>query len=351
MELGNRIVLTGTLIGAFVLSWVLGFVVHRLLRSLDIIDLPNDRSSHDRPVIRGGGIAIIAVIVFLLFASGICWHAPFYFRLAVCCSILAFISFFDDARGLSVIVRFISHVLLALVIAVQLEKLSLSSPKGHLVILLTFAFVIVGYTNAFNFMDGINGLAASQAFMGGLGSALVSGFAGKDFYTPLVFACLSVAGAAAGFMPHNFPRARMFMGDVGSAPLGFTLAALGCACVAEHGARVALPILVLHAGFILDTSFTLLRRVARGDKWYKAHHEHFYQRLVRSGKSHTFVTIAEILLNFIALFVAFILMTGKPSVKAPALGSIVLLWCFFFFFAELRFQRKTGIVGNVQPKG
>jgi UDP-N-acetylmuramyl pentapeptide phosphotransferase/UDP-N-acetylglucosamine-1-phosphate transferase len=151
----------------------------------------------------------------------------------------------------------------------------------------------VGYTNAFNFMDGINGISGMQAIISGSGVAIMAVLVDQAELHSIALAAALVAGSAVGFLPHNFPRARVFMGDVGSVPIGFVTAGLGVVFAFKAGFWLLLPLVLLHSNYILDTSITLLRRIARGEKWYLPHREHFYQRLIRSGFSHSFVTFSE----------------------------------------------------------
>jgi UDP-N-acetylmuramyl pentapeptide phosphotransferase/UDP-N-acetylglucosamine-1-phosphate transferase len=150
---------------------------------------------------------------------------------------------------------------------------------------------------------------------------------------------LAVSGAALGFLPYNFPKARMFMGDVGSAPLGMLLSFLVLWICREQSFKLFIPLAMIHANFILDTSVTLLRRIARGDRWLDSHREHFYQRLVRAGFSHTAVTILEgfllIIVSIISVFVA----RSSTTVQVGALMIVILIWGVFFSIAECIFRR------------
>ncbi|MHB8524336.1 MAG: MraY family glycosyltransferase [Limisphaerales bacterium] len=156
-----------------------------------------------------------------------------------------------------------------------------------------------------------------------------------------------LAGAAAGFLPHNFPRARMFMGDVGSAPLGFLLASVALWIPVRDGWWLLVPLCLMHTNFVLDTAITLCRRVLRGERWHEAHREHFYQRLIRSGRSHSFVTGLEMGLQVLvfALLSAYI-RVGVASRLALAVA-VVLLWCGFFAYCESQFRRTQNCEATV----
>lgn len=333
--------------GAAAGVWLLCYPVRVALIRWNIIDRPNQRSSHSRPTARGGGIAIIFVLLALAGGSGLrMGQLPAVNELLAAAAVLAAVSFADDLRSLPASVRFGCHALAAVAILAALgwPHLELGlSPQGTLalpaVLGLGLAFVwIAGYTNAFNFMDGINGIAAGQAAITGLGMALLAGVALRGFSSPPVLLSLIVAGAALGFLPLNFPRARMFMGDVGSAPLGFLLAALTLWLAKTAGWWLLLPLALLHTNFVLDTGITLVRRIAKGERWYEAHREHFYQKLVRSGRSHVFVTGVEMCLQGVVLALM-VLYLFVPGVVRLALVCVVLvIWGAFFLYCERCFQ-------------
>jgi UDP-N-acetylmuramyl pentapeptide phosphotransferase/UDP-N-acetylglucosamine-1-phosphate transferase len=150
---------------------------------------------------------------------------------------------------------------------------------------------------------------------------------------------LVVAGAALGFLPHNFPSARMFMGDVGSAPLGFLLAALVLWQAEAAGWWLLVPLGLLHANFVFDTGITLVRRIFRSERWYEAHREHFYQRFVRAGKTHPWVTLGEAGLQI--LVIGLLVLYLRASVEARILLAVVVLaiWMAYFCWAEVLFWR------------
>jgi UDP-N-acetylmuramyl pentapeptide phosphotransferase/UDP-N-acetylglucosamine-1-phosphate transferase len=255
---------------------------------------------------------------------------------------LAVVSFWDDLRSLPWKVRFGTQALVAALFLYALSRqggfdgLSFSMASGLGIVLFLF---LAGYANAFNFMDGINGIAASQAAVTGLGTIAVAVAAGIPFTHPALVLAAIIAGAAAGFLPHNFPRARMFMGDVGSVPLGFGLAAIAVWIAADHGWWLLVPLGCLHANFILDTAITVVRRILRGEVFHQAHREHFYQRLVRAGWSHTRVTLTEAALQIVVATVLTLAVSqGKPAVFWAALA-VVAVWAGFFAFCEREFRR------------
>jgi len=192
-------------------------------------------------------------------------------------------------------------------------------------------------------MDGINGLAAGQAIVTGFGMALLGGLALHGYESTPVLWSMAIGAAALGFLPHNFPQARMFMGDVGSAPLGFWLAVLVLWLATNVGAWILIPLALLHANFVLDTGITLLRRILRGECWYEAHREHFYQRLIRSGKSHAFVTGWEMALQGVVLGLMVLYLYVSVPVRVALIFLVILAWLAFFVFCERSFRKNLHI--------
>jgi UDP-N-acetylmuramyl pentapeptide phosphotransferase/UDP-N-acetylglucosamine-1-phosphate transferase len=180
----------------------------------------------------------------------------------------------------------------------------------------------VGLTNAYNFMDGIDGLAAGQAVIAATTLAWLAQVHGVSS-TALAMAIL--AGSVGGFWLHNLPPARLFMGDVGSAFLGFTFAAWA---VLSGGTQAgALPFVawvVVLAPFLFDTSVTLISRIIRGQRWYEAHREHFYQRLIRQGWSHRAVTGLYL---SITVFLGLLTVSyyGYASIEYPVFIGLILV--------------------------
>jgi UDP-N-acetylmuramyl pentapeptide phosphotransferase/UDP-N-acetylglucosamine-1-phosphate transferase len=268
----------------------------------------------------------------------------------LCTLALAVISFFDDLKSIRVAVRLSCHFLAAVVAMLALGISSATigfSPEGGVLVPaiaigVLWCLWIIGYTNAFNFMDGINGIATGQAAITGLGMALLAGSAVGDFGMSPVLLSFAIAGAALGFLPYNFPAARMFMGDVGSAPLGFLLGVLVVWLAKTVGAWLLIPLALLHANFVLDTAITLVRRVARGDQWHQSHREHFYQRLIRSGKSHSFVTGWELGLQTFVLGLMLLYPRASVPMRVLLIAVVILIWLSFFTFCEVSFRKHNG---------
>lgn len=259
-------------------------VLLRLLRGR-VLDYPNRRSSHERPTPRGGGIAIILAVALGLLVADL--ETTFISVALIAALAYALIGFWDDLADVPVGVRLLLQLGVALVSARWLISDGFEATLGLATGSLVLATIwIVGYTNAFNFMDGINGIAAAQMAISGLTWAAmgsvhqVSGLAVLGAIT---------AGAALGFLPWNFPKAKFFMGDVGSYFSGAWLAVVVIIGM-ELGIGV-IPMLSPLLIFGLDTSYTIARRLRRRENIFEAHRSHIYQRLVRGGWSHTQTTV------------------------------------------------------------
>jgi UDP-N-acetylmuramyl pentapeptide phosphotransferase/UDP-N-acetylglucosamine-1-phosphate transferase len=252
---------------------------------------------------------------------------------------LAAVSFVDDLKELPAGIRFCFQSLVAFnalwVLGIPFVGSIWHWPSAALLFLW-----IVGYTNAFNFMDGINGIAAGQAMITGFGMAALALANAHVSSPPVIGFSLVIAAAAAGFLPHNFPKARMFMGDVGSAPLGFLLAATAIWIAQEVGWHLFPALVLLHANFVLDTGITLVRRFRKGERWYEPHREHFYQRFIRAGRSHESVTAWEMGLQSLCvlLLVIHVRLSGYAGKLLPAMA-VVAVWLIFFGTAELQFRK------------
>lgn len=326
-------------LAAVVTSCVL-FPVRQTLARSGVIDRPNARSSHTAPTVRGGGVVIIAAVVALL--SVFAFQFPALWALIAGILVLGAVSFVDDIRGVGALQRMVVHVVSAIAgFLGVLQAVPLSSVT--LLLVIVSLFWVVGYTNAFNFMDGINGIAGVQVAVTAVGTALLAFRLGVEMSHPIIVICLFTGGAALGFLPHNFPRARVFMGDVGSAPLGYLLSLLAVWLSFECSPWVLFWVALLHANFVLDTTITVLRRVSTGAKLYEAHRDHFYQRLVRGGRSHTFVTLTHLVLQGFVVGALWWSTRASSNTRIAVAASVITLWLGFFAYAEWVFRRSSAV--------
>ncbi|MGE0748350.1 MAG: glycosyltransferase family 4 protein [Rhodospirillales bacterium] len=330
--------------GTFVLSALLSWLVIRL----GIVDDPNQRSSHDRPVARGGGIAIVGAVAA---AAAVLWAGggpmpPGAAALAAAALGMAAVGLADDLRLLRTFRgKLAAQVAAAVLVAASglvVERLWL--PFAGEIALgwwgwpLTVLW-IVGLTNAFNFMDGLDGLAGgAAAIAGGFFAAIAAATAAGPI-------SLFVAAACAGFLLLNAPPARLFMGDVGSQFLGFAFAALAVAATVEQPAVpfLAMPVLFLH--FIADTAFTLGRRLAAGETVTQAHRGHLYQLLNRTGWPHARVTLLLAAMGLAQGAAALLLADGAGG---PALAAVLAAQSVYAVLVVRR-ARRRGLIGSA-PK-
>jgi UDP-N-acetylmuramyl pentapeptide phosphotransferase/UDP-N-acetylglucosamine-1-phosphate transferase len=254
--------------------------------------------------------------------------------------LLSIVSFWDDWKPLPWYVRLGTHfgaaaLMLIALLHTEFIAVPVQVVLGSLLMMLWFA----GYANVFNFMDGINGLAAGQALVTGIGTALVGVAAGLPAEHPAIVLAIVLAGAAGGFLPHNFPRAQMFMGDVSSVPLGFILAVLVVWVARDTKWWLIVPLGLLHTNFWLDSGLTIVRRMLRREVLHKAHREHFYQRLIRAGWFHPAVTSLEMGLQVLALAMILIGVTKGPWAMVWEVPMVCMIWLAFFGFCEREFRR------------
>ena len=245
-----------------------------------LLDVPNERSSHDRPTPRGGGAVIVAVAGLSLGAAivaGMVEPAPGSFVVAACAVIIAVVSAVDDVRSLPSSLRLLVHTICAASAVMAIAGVSLPVPMAVLAVLW-----IVGLTNAYNFMDGIDGIAGGQAIIAGAALALASLSAGLSGQA---LTASALAAGSAGFLLHNWSPARIFMGDVASAFLGFVFAVMVLR-LARDSVPLALGAALSLWPFVFDTSLTISRRAWRRENLLASHRSHLYQRLVISGWSH-----------------------------------------------------------------
>lgn len=245
------------------------WLARRYALARQLFDQPGKRRSHSVPTPRGGGMAIVTgmLIASLALALRDPGQRELLLAFAVGLGLVAAIGLVDDHRPLSPWLRLLVHALAAAIFAGAVVD-----SGGNWGLAVASFVAIVALTNIWNFMDGINGLAASQAVLLGLALAAAGGSWG------LLGAAL--AALCVGFLPWNFPRARIFLGDVGSGALGFAIAALSALACAQHGLQALLLLLPLST-FVVDAGLTLLGRVLRRQPWWEAHTEHAYQAWAR----------------------------------------------------------------------
>jgi UDP-N-acetylmuramyl pentapeptide phosphotransferase/UDP-N-acetylglucosamine-1-phosphate transferase len=312
------------------LTWLATRVVLAVLVRRAILDRPNERSSHDTPTPRGGGIAVIIVLipawVAAALVSGV--HVPWLALGAAL--LLAAVSWRDDMKSLGILWRLGAQIL-----AVVAGLVSLNGPVFHGILpdwfdMLVAGFLWLWFVNLYNFMDGIDGIAAVETTSIGGGVALVAlgaatGPAGAAAWG------IVLAAAALGFLPWNWQRAKLFLGDVGSVPLGY-LAGWLLLSLAAAGAWKAALILPLY--YLADATITLLRRLRRGEKIWRAHREHYYQRAVQGGMSHAAVVKAILAGNLALAGLALGAETGLGPLALVMAATVAAILLYRLAFAH-----------------
>ena len=315
-----------TILSAFALAlaWSLTGLYLRVMIAYGRLEAPTDRGMHSIPVPSGAGAAIVAAALVLWPL----WQSPAESHdmvLLATLAALALVSWLDDRRGLSPALRLAMHasavaLLLAFLGPEQRVLPALPLAGERLVLGLAWLW----FVNLFNFMDGIDGLAGAEAVAVAAGYVLVVTVAGAG--TPLEQLALIVAAATAGYLFWNWHPAKVFMGDTGSIALGFLLGWLmiDLACRGFWAAAIILPLY-----FVADATLTLAKRLLRGEKVWRPHRQHFYQRATLAGTPPSGVVLRTALANVALIMLALIsirhpilALVGAAAVTAAILGEL-----------------------------
>lgn len=300
----------------FIVSWIGVGAFRRWSLKKQLLDIPNERSSHTNPTPRGGGLIVVVVSLISYILYSLAMGQRLMWGYLAGALLIAIVSWIDDIRSISFVVRFLVHALAAIALlydtgawqSIYFPVFGFKVEVAYVVPFISFCW-IVWLTNAYNFMDGIDGISGVQALAAGLGWLLIgylTGFSNISFFGGVI------AFSALGFLIYNWPPAKIFLGDVGSAFLGFTFAAMPFLAGSEHTGKAApLPIIavLLVWLFLFDTLLTFFVRIAKGQKVWNAHREHLYQRLIISGYSHRTVSLL-----YLAISITIVLLL------IPALG-------------------------------
>jgi len=300
-----------------------------------MLDRPNERSLHERPVPRSGGIAIAVGAAAGIAMSGIAITPGIGITLGLA-GALAVLSLIDDAFTLPMLLRFAAH--LAAAAAAVGFFIGITQPLQFLLLALAVAW----YANLYNFMDGADGLAGGMAVFGFGGYAWAAHQFGN---AALAAASTSVAVASGAFLLVNFHPARIFMGDVGSVPLGFLAAALGVFGWHEGVWPLWFPILVF-APFVCDATLTLVKRLFRRERVWRAHKEHYYQRLVRMGFGHRGTAWIEYSAMAGCVALALFARQADAVVQVGALFAAVLVLTGIALWIDSRWARQARTAGS-----
>ena len=341
------------MIVAMIATYLLCFPVQKLSVRLGLLDEPGDRSSHTNAVPRTGGIAIIlgALIgVMSVFAPR--W--PFLVAAGVG-AFVALASLVDDIRPIPALPRLLVHIAVAFfsiwLIGLGPQK-DIGLPYVKVVMspwvsIIVATIFVAGFVNFFNFMDGINGIAATQGMAGGVFIALLlrQGGSGNS-----VFTAAALAGACGGFLPHNAPKARMFMGDTGATTLGFGLAMLALI----GGSKSAIPwiaFLLPLSVFIYDPAFTVIKRIIQGHNPMKPHREFHFHLLIRSGWSHAKVMRSIDMLILICGIAGWLYARGNHRDRLIILSVIVGIFASCSILVHCYFREHQAVAADADAEG
>lgn len=318
---------------AFAVSFIATGMLRRHAIRRNLLDVPNSRSSHKTPTPRGGGAAIVAAFYFatcllvVLQVLDVRLVAALWFG----SGLMALIGFIDDRKPQSAIRRIGVHLTASATAVIGVSGLATPWMTGFGLFEAWLwrgiaVFALVWVSNLFNFMDGIDGIAGSEAIFVMSAAAWLNANFGGD--VGLTTAMLCVATASVGFILWNWPPARIFMGDVGSGFLGYVIGFFAL-YTSLNGALHLIAWVILGAVFLTDATVTLLRRVIRGDRWTEAHRMHAYQHCARRLKGHRPVTTAVAAINvFWLLPLAYLSMSTPrfaPLWLIVAIGPLIVL--------------------------
>ena len=283
----------GSIVVVFVISAVVTALGIHYARRRNLIDHPGQRRSHGEPTPRGGGIGLVAAALCLFAAEMIILPREALTDLLGCwiaLALVAAVGWIDDHRGLAARWRIMVHALAAAIVLAEMTSAAISTGSAaagapaiaYAIMLGVIWLSLVWSINLHNFMDGIDGLLGWQALFVFLALAALMATSGADADA---WHLCALAAAVAGFIPFNFPRARVFMGDVGSGALGLLI---GICVLRQLTVSEVEPFsgLIACSAFVVDASCNLVSRMLRGKRWYSAHREHLYQWMVRAGMSH-----------------------------------------------------------------
>jgi UDP-N-acetylmuramyl pentapeptide phosphotransferase/UDP-N-acetylglucosamine-1-phosphate transferase len=329
------IIFMAILLIAFI-SWSFTYLLIKFLTKIKILDHPNERSNHKVPIPVGGGIAIIATFALMIWLQNLIaehyqWSqeavSVFVFAL-----ILALVSFIDDIRGIPRILRLVVQ---CFAVGICLFFIKDSNPEflvfqGMLpdVIDTILTFLLwVWFINLFNFMDGVDGISGIQTVSITAGILVIGLIFPETITWELGSFSMLILGASLGFLLWNWQPARIFLGDVGSIPLGFFLGWLLLE-LAVKGFWI--PAIVLPLYYLSDSTSTLIKRLIDGKKFWQAHSEHYYQLAVRSGMNHSRVCSYILFTNIILITIAVI-----STFQETIIGNIITILIAFLVVAFL----------------
>lgn len=333
------ILVIGFILFILALSFTLIFHFRNFALQKSFIDIPNERSSHDQPTPRGGGVVFVGIFYVLLSALWLMHQIKANIFYAFLGGIpVALVGYCDDVGGVKIYWRFLIHMVSA---TWCVAMLGLSHSFFGVVPVL----FIVWFINFYNFMDGIDGIAATQAIY-------VTAVAGVILFLKnhvgMSMLCFGLFAALIGFLYWNWEPAKIFMGDVGSGFLGYFFATLMFSTAVVYKIPTIFW-LILMAIFLCDTTYTLFFRMKEKKKWYLAHREHIFQRLAQSGFSHSEIVVALIMVNIFIVLPMALYFLNLQSILAKI--ALVLVFGLLISMGWIYLHKKfpvLGVHGNIR---
>jgi len=321
---------------AGILSYLSCRVALSMAIRYDMIVQPGERQSHAIATPTGGGLGLIFSLVLSTIGIQVFVPLPVFWWLYMLPGVvmLAVAGWYDDRHHISSLVRLLIQFVVS---AWLLSSICLQNPHIHTGMCVGILFAMIWLMNLYNFMDGSDGMAGCQGVFAGLAMAVLF-LRGHQFAMALL--SLAVAAVCAGFLPLNFPRARIFMGDVASVPLGFIFASMAVYGLHTGVISPALSVLIMSL-FIVDATLTLLARAIAGERWYTAHKKHVYQRLVTLGGSHSRVLIIYQAINIVLVLPALVLATTYTQYANVTAGLTLLVLGTCWYIVSWKLGMRT----------
>jgi UDP-N-acetylmuramyl pentapeptide phosphotransferase/UDP-N-acetylglucosamine-1-phosphate transferase len=319
-----------------ILSYLGVYVIRYYAERRQILDHPNERSSHTVPTPRGGGLVIVVLVlaIGLWFVYEAGWNRSLIYVFGG--AIIAWLGWRDDLHPLSPRLRFAVQGMVAAISIYGLGYFKVVTipmvgelQLGAIGILITFLWII-GLTNAYNFMDGVNGMAGGVALSAGLGWMWLA----SNMHNAFAFwVALAITASSLGFLGHNWSPAKIFMGDVGSTFLGYSFAVLPLIASDQGGDALLLGTLLMWT-IIMDAGVTFIRRLVKRENVFAAHRSHLYQRLVIAGYKHETVSSLYIVLTSLAGLLSYEWSEGHQYAAPLIFLGLPLIWIVLSFYAQ-----------------
>ena len=311
-----------------ILSYLAVHFIRRYAEKRELLDHPNERSSHAVPTPRGGGLGIVILVLVsgLWSASEADWNRGLIYVFGG--AIIAWLGWRDDLHSLSPRLRFVVQSIVAIISIFGLGYFKVVTipmfgelQLGLVGIVITFLWIL-GLTNAYNFMDGIDGMDGGVALGAGLGWMWLASNTHNTFAFSIA---LAITASSLGFLGHNWSPAKIFMGDVGSTFLGYSFAVLPLIASTHGGDALMLGTLLMWT-FIMDAGVTFIGRLFKRENVFSAHRSHLYQRLVIAGYKHQTISSLYILLTLLAGILSYMWSQGNQIAPLLIFLGLPLIW-------------------------